>query len=55
MLASTIPVYSVILLAQAKISDVEIDNKRSGYGMVSLKGSYYAAANNNVIKFFSNV
>jgi hypothetical protein len=55
VLSSTVPVYSTIALYAAKISDVEIDNKRSGYGMIALKGSYYVGAGNRVIDFFSNV
>ncbi len=48
-------VYSVVRLYAAKISDVSKDNKRSGYSMIGLKGSYYASANGRVIDFYSNV
>jgi hypothetical protein len=55
VMSSGIPVYSTIRLYAAKISDVEIDNKRGGYGMVSLKGSYFASPSGRVIDFYSNV
>lgn len=50
------PIFSAVRLYAAKISDVGLmDNKRSGYAMVSLKGSYYAAASGRVIDLYSNV
>jgi hypothetical protein len=55
VMSSSIPIYSAIRLYAAKISDVEMDNKRSGYATCSLKGSYYASANGRVIDLYSNV
>lgn len=55
VMVSGVPVYSTIRLYAAKISDVELDNKRSGYGGFSLKGSYYASPSGRVMDFFSNV
>lgn len=48
-------VYSVVRLYAAKISDVDFDYKRSGYGMVSCKGSYFANSAGKVADFYSNV
>lgn len=48
-------VYSAVRLYAAKISDVSKDNKRSGYSMLALKGSFYAAPSGRVIDLYSNV
>lgn len=52
-------VYSTVLLYAAKISDVSLPYKRSGYQMTDLKGQYFAASSGSrlaaVADFFSNV
>jgi len=55
IMSSGVPVYSCVRLYAAKISDVEIDNKRSGYGMLSLKGAFFTSSSGRVIDFYSNV
>lgn len=48
-------IFSAIHLLAAKISDADLDNKRSGYGMVSIKGSYYAGSTGRVADYYTNV
>jgi hypothetical protein len=48
-------IFSVVHVYASKIDDASFDNKRSGYGMVSVKGSFYAASTGRVVDYFSNV
>lgn len=40
-------------LAQAKISDVSLNNKRADYAMVDLKGSFFASSTGRVMDLYS--